>query len=103
MSDVFLEHIERAFKAELPSVIEYKMRPSNNSLWVSFESEADFLKAVRSASGVNIGLEVGWRFGVEREEGLGISACYLRFDLANNCIDERLTLFLKDLALPRRR
>lgn len=83
------------------SIDLYKMRPANDDLLISFKDENDFLAVVRSASGVNIATEIGWLFEPKASKQFDISNCFLRFQLSNKCIDERLNLFLSDLSLKR--
>lgn len=98
-ADEFFGAFEASFRRLAGSIALYKMRPANNDLLVSFCDEADFLATVRSASGVNIALEVGWLFEPKRPRRREIGGCFLRFQLSNECVDERLGLFLDDLSL----
>lgn len=98
-ADLFFENFESNLRRLVPSVDLYKMRRGNNDLLISFKEGADFLAAVRSASGVNIAVEVGWLFEEKQSKTLEIDSCFLRFQLSNECADERLSLFLDDLSL----
>ena len=100
---VALDDFESRLRALLASVDRYQMRPANGTLFVSFKDIDDFLAAVRSASGVNIAIEAGWLFEPGQPAAFAIDRCYLRFQLSNQCNDERLSFFLEDLALGRQR
>lgn len=95
----FFYDFESRFRRLAESIDLYKMRPANNDLLVSFNEERDFLAVVRSASGVNIALEIGWLFEPKKLERQEVGSCFLRFQLSNKCVDERLSLFLNDLSL----
>lgn len=95
----FFDDFESRFRQLVESVSLFKIRPSNNDLLLSFEKEKDFVATVRSASGVNIAMEIGWLFEPRQSEKQGLNGCFLRFQLSNGCIDERLSLFLDDLSL----
>lgn len=96
-----LVDFEQRFRALVTSVDRYKMRPANNDLLVSLKNEEDFFAVVRAASGVNIRLEVGWLFEPGQSKQARIDRCFLRMQLSNGCIDERLNLFLHDLAIQK--
>lgn len=73
------------------------MRPENSDLLLSAFDEQDFLSIVRSAGSANICVEIGWIFhGVESARGK-FGHCFLRLELSNGCVDERLTVFLEAL------
>ena len=93
--------LETAFRELLPSTERYRMHPHHGTLLVSFGAERDFFAAVRSATGCNIPLEIGWMFQHGKDVVEGIHRCYLCFKLAPGCIDPRLDDFLADLQLPR--
>lgn len=95
----FFHDFEASLRRLVGSIDLYEVRPATNDLLVSFKDEKDFLAAVRSASGVNIAVEVGWLFEPGQPKSLEIVSCFLRFQLSNNCVDERLSLFLSDLSL----
>ena len=95
----FFDDFELRFRRLAGSIGLYKMRPANNDLLVSFNDQMDFLATVRSASGVNIALEIGWLFEPTESERQEIGDCFLRLQLSNECVDERLSLFLDDLSL----
>jgi hypothetical protein len=101
MSDAnqFLLEFEARFRGLARSVDMYRMRPENNDLLVSFTQENDFLATVRASSSANIAVEVGWLFHGAGEADIDIGRCFLRFQLSNKCLDERLTTFLDDLSL----
>lgn len=95
----FLADFELRFKALVASVDLYRMRPHNSDLLISLKDEEDFLAVVRSASGVNIQLEVGWLFEPNRSRKARIDHCFLRLQLSDRCIDERLSFLLDDLSI----
>lgn len=97
-ADIFLKTFESHFKQLVMSVDLFRVRPTNNDLLVSLRNERDFLTVVRSASSANIALEIGWKFEPREQENSEIGACFLRFQLSNACIDERLTVFLDQLS-----
>ena len=93
------DYFESCFRELLPSVERYKMRPLSNDLVVSFGAQSDYFSAIRSASGVNIAIETGWVFDKQDNEKDAVSHCYLRFQLAERCLDDRLKIFLDDLSM----
>lgn len=95
----FLADFELRFRALVASVELYKMRPANNDLLVSLKDEEDFLAVVRSASGANITLEVGWLFEPGQSKQARVDRCFLRLQLSDRCIDERLNILLDDLSI----
>lgn len=95
----FIADFESRFRVLVASVDLYKMRPANNDLLVSLKDEEDFFAVVRSASGVNIQLEVGWIFEAVQSKEVQVDHCFLRLQLSDRCIDERLNLFLCDLSI----
>ncbi len=95
----FLTDFESRFRALVASLDLYKLRPDNSDLLISLKDERDFFAVVRSASGVNIRLEIGWLFEPAQSNEVRIDHCFLRFQLSNKCNDERLSLFLDDLSI----
>lgn len=97
----FLSDFESRLRKRLVSIDMFRMRPANNDLLMSFNDVEDLTAAVRSASSVNIAVEIGWLFEPGKPEQPGIERCFLRFQLSNGCVDERLSFFLDDLALQK--
>ena len=98
-----LDEFERQFTRLAPSLAKYLMRPANNDLLISVGELRDFFAVVRAASSANIALETGWLFQPMQPSTRGIEDCFLRFQLTNTCIDERLFFFIKELELDANR
>lgn len=96
-ADNFLADFESKLRHQLLSIDLYRMRRANNDLLVSVTRVEDFLAIVRAASGANISLEVGWLFDPKLPPAPDIALCFLRFNLVNQCIDDRLDFFLQEL------
>ena len=75
------------------------MRKVKHHLILSIGSERDFLALVRSASGVNIAMEVGWLFEPGRSSPNAMGSCFLRLLPPQAEREERLQLLLDDLSL----
>jgi hypothetical protein len=90
---------ERRLRALLPSIKRCEMRPSSSDLILSFGDQSDFFALIRSASGVNIPVETGWIFEERDPSRSAVSHCYLRPQLAENCLHDRLSFLLDDLAI----
>lgn len=70
---------------------------AHDDLIVSLRDELEFFSVVKSASGVNIAIEVGWLFDLAHASAVSVSGCYIRLQLSDGCVDERLSLFLDEL------
>lgn len=94
--DFLLTIFESSLRRLLPSIVFFKMRGANKVVQLSFKENRDFLTAVRSASGVNIPLAVGWMFDTPRSSN-HLPSCLLEFSLLNNGLDVRLVFFLLEV------
>ena len=94
-----LEEFEQQLRRLVPSLARYMMRPAGNDLVVAVGELPDSYAVVRAASSANIALETGWLFQPMQPPTRGIEHCFLRFQLSNKCIDERLFWFIKELEL----
>lgn len=93
---------ETRLRALLPSMELCKVRSELAHIVVSFGEQRDFLALVRSATGVNIALEVGWMFEVGRSSPNRIGNCYLKLALAGESQEDQLELLVSDLLIQLR-
>jgi len=96
-ADAFFRVVETSLRALLPTVQLFRMRPANNCLLLAFGSTDDFVVAVMAATGVNIRQDVASTFDKKAGSRREIGSCFLRFDLAQNCLDVRLVYFLYEV------
>lgn len=94
----FFANTESRFRRIFTSINIYKMRKFNNDIIVSLSDKNEFLTLIKSASGANIAMEIGWLFDSESAEVFEIESCFLRLQLSNGCVDERLENFLFELS-----
>jgi hypothetical protein len=100
---ISLEDFEREFRHLVPSIADYRMKPANGCLTFAVKRTGDFYKVVRAAASANIVLKVGWSFAPQIARRRGIDCCFLKFDLADGCDDERLFFFIEELKIDARR
>jgi hypothetical protein len=94
----FLNSIEVALCELLSKTETIRFQEPNNVLIITGFANDDFFWLVTAASSANIKTEVGRLFMVASNECLNAEDIFLRFELADSCVDQRLITFIEELA-----
>lgn len=96
-ADAYCSFIEEAVRTLLPSAETIRFRPANNFMDLAFNNPNDFLSAVIGAGSANIKCEAIAIFRGKHQHPKPFEMCVLRLELAANCIDSRLIIFIYEL------